>query len=145
MVNVRDINKFLNIIFLSGVGAPGEDPVLTLQQATNAAGAGAVALSLKRVFYKVGAPAFSATNDKFIEDTAATPETPAVSYDTDPINGAENNLMVAVQVRPIDLLDGYSYVRMQIADVGATPQLGMVLYAASASAYSGRTVPSILA
>lgn len=127
-VSLRDIERLI-VNFVSGVGTAGEDPVISLQQATSAAGAGAKNLTFTKLRHKVGATALSGVT-AWTEVTQAA----AASYDTDGIDGAENECQVAIEIRPemLDVDGGFSYVRGRVADVGDDPQLGYLEYIAFA-------------
>lgn len=124
-VCLRDIDRLLIVLF-KGAGTAGDDPILALQQATSAAGGSAKDLTFTELRYKCGTLAS-------ITDWTKVTQTAAASYDTDGIDGAENQLILAVEVRP-DMLDvngGFTYVRANVADIGANAQLGCLLYLAA--------------
>src|SRR5258708_27909162 len=53
-VHLRDFNH-LTVIFYKGIGAGGENPIVTLQQATDNTGAGAKALNFTEIWRKQAA------------------------------------------------------------------------------------------
>lgn len=148
--SVRDINRCLALLFFCRVGASGENVTVSLQQATTAGGANAKAMQLERLFFKKGAPTFAtapAVNDKFVASPLATKEAPIASWATatDRV-AATNEFMGMILIRPhdLDMAGGFSYVRAQFTDPGATAQLAFALWLPEGLAYAGQTAPSIL-
>lgn len=121
-VSLRGFNKLLILLF-KGIGTAGEDPVFTLRQATDVAGAGAKALDFTVIRSKVGATALNAIG-VFTETT----QTAANTF-TD-IASAENEAMILVEVlaEDLDVSGDFDCVQLQIPDVGTGAQIGCGLY-----------------
>lgn len=109
------------LVFIKGVGAGAEDPVITVQQGTGInAGAltGATNLAVITNYgTKLGAGAVPAT---------MTEVTQAAGHTITP-DGADQGIVVT-EITPDQLADNNIAVRATIADVGATPQLGSMLW-----------------
>lgn len=130
----------VNAILVSGIGTAGEDPVISVSQAKDAAGTGAKVLNVKHVEYKIGATDIVAASDLWTRVASIDADNPAASYDTDPINGAENRLILCAYVSDGDL-DGdnnYSHIRLEVADVGAGVQLGAIIYIPNGRQHKGK-------
>ncbi len=115
--------RHCSIIILKGIGIAGEDPVISVLQATAVAGTGSKALNTEKVWSKVGATALSAVGT-FTEITQAA----AATY-TDLVAG-ENEALWVLVVDAEDLVveGGFDCVSVSIADSGATAQLAAALY-----------------
>lgn len=150
LARVRDINDFLALWFILGIGTAAEDVTVTLTQATDSADAGAKALTVKEAWYKKGGPTFtaanSATNDKFVKSTLMTREAAAATYVTTTDRVAVTNLFIGlIRISPKDLdhANGFKYVKASFNAV-TNAQLVTALWVPMGMAYSGSTLPSIL-
>lgn len=151
--NVAHVNDFMALLAFLKAGTAGDNVTISLQQATDAAGTGAKALSIKEVFFKKGGPTFAtapATNDKFVRSpsTPINRETAISSYATatDRV-AATNDFMALIRISPkdLDFMNGFRYVRAQFTDPGANAQLGFALWIPIGPAIKGVDAPSILA
>lgn len=136
----------VNAVLIAGIGTAGEDPVISLSQAQDAAGTGAKVLNLKHVEYKVGATDIVAASDIWARVAAIDADNQAASYSSAAIDGAENKLVLCAFVLAGDL-DGdnnFSHVRLQVADVGINAQLGTIIYVPTGRAHKGKHVFSHL-
>lgn len=134
----------MNVLIVTGVGTAGEDPVITLEQAKDASGTGAKALTLRYVAYKIGATAINAAADVWVEVTSISRDNPAASYTN--TDGAENEFIVLVYVlaQDLDINNGFKFIRGKVADVGSGAQLGVILYVPSGRHYKGKSANSFL-
>ncbi len=118
-VNLKHYGRVVVLLF-KGVGDAAEPAILELKQATDNAGAGAKALSIKKVYTKLDADGLNVA-----AWTEADPTT-ANTYN------ATGNLagLVAFEVRAedLDVNGGFTHIQVNVADVGAVAQLGGVLY-----------------
>lgn len=114
-------HRHVAIVFIKAVGAAAEDPIITVQQATDVAGAGAKALTFTRIDRKRGADLF--TIGQFTRVTQAAANT---------YNGDSGDLqelaLIEFNAEDLDAEAGFDCVRATIADVGVTAQLGAMLY-----------------
>lgn len=128
-VSLETYNR-MAVVFLSAVGTAADDPTLTLQEATDNAGAGAQNLNFTRIYRKQAAVDLSGTA-QWVETTqvAANTFTNATA--------AEEDLIWVVEFRSTDLDvdDGYTFLRATVADIGANAQLGYLMYIASEPRY----------
>ena len=140
-VSMKDYERCV-FVLLTAIGTAGDDPVISAQQHDAATSGNSKALTFTRIRHKVGATAVSAVGDfTLIEQTAAA------SYDSDPIAGAENEALFAIEVKASDLDtdNGYTFLSFNVADVGAATMLGAGLYIMCEPAYAGETPPSAIA
>lgn len=117
--------KRVAVVFTSGVGTAGDDPTLTIQQATAVAGTSAKALNIPT------ASAFSkqaATNLAAVASwsTAATISTNTLTNDT----SAEQSALWVVEFTPdeLDADNGFDCIRATVADIGTNTQPGYLFY-----------------
>lgn len=120
------------IVVFTSIGTAGDDPVITVNQATAAAGTGAKALTYTAIRHKTGATALSAVG----QWTAVT-QTASEDYDTVGIDGAENEQIVVIDIKAtsLDADNDFDWVNVSIADVGTNAQLGCALYILYGSHY----------
>lgn len=147
-VGVPHLDK-LYILVVAGAGTAGEDPVITLEQATAAAGTGAKALSISELHYQVAAD-ITAERDWTRPNgadaaTEVDRQNKLTEFDSDSIAGAENQLAVLIGVyqHDLDVNNGFTHVRAKIADVGTGAQLGAMFYLAKEKLYRGSDSPDI--
>ena len=131
----------LSVLALASIGTAGQDPILAMQQAKDNAGGSAKDLDFTEIWHKVGATAISA-----VGQFTKVPQAAAGSYDSDPIAGAENELMLVAEfdAGDLDANGGFTHVRARIADVGAAAQLGTILYVLTQPRKVGDPTPSVL-
>ena len=120
----------LAIVFFGAAGTAGEDPTLTLEQATAVAGTGAKALTFTRVDIKQGADLFAIGTFTTVTQAAANTYTNDTSAETQKI------WVVEVKAEDLDADNGFDCVRATISDVGASAQIGGLLYIAFGPQYA---------
>ncbi len=127
-----------DIIVVADAGTAGEDPVLTVTQATAVAGTGSKALAFTRVDSKVGAQTGIGQFTKNVQAAANT-------Y-TDAVSGeAENLFVIHVKAEDLDLANGFDCIQVSIPDTGATAgKIGCALYWLSGARYAGQFPPSAI-
>lgn len=142
-INLANVERVI-VHFVSAIGTAGDDPIITLKQATSAAGGSAKNLSFSKVYYKVGATALSAIGEWTELEKS---DSNAYEFDTDPINGAENELQVAIEVTPamLDGANGFTWLQVSVADVGSNAQLGYAEYIAVGRKYARDPGASLIA
>lgn len=121
-VNMANYNRLL-ILFASGLGTAGDDPTLTVQQATSAAGGSAKALNFTTLYKKQAATSLASTG-QWTKVTQAAANT----YTND--TSAEQAVLWAVEFKAeeLDVNNGFCFVRATVADVGSNAQPGYLLY-----------------
>lgn len=119
-VQAKDYESILIVLF-KGAGASGEPPTLTVKQASDAAGTGAKALNFTRVYKKDNADV--TTVGQWTEVVAAAGNTYALA-------AGDTQSIIAVEVKAddLDVANGFCFVQGSVADVGATSQVGGLLY-----------------
>lgn len=121
-INLENYNG-ANFIVLASIGTAGDDVVVSFDQASDATGTGAKALSVIATIYeKEGATAISAVG-QFTKQT----QTASDSYES--TTGAENEQCLGfyINAAQLDLANGFSHVRLSTSDVGTNAQLGCAL------------------
>ena len=119
---VKDVNEFLVFSVLADAGAAAAHPVFSLEQAKDSAGTDAITMGVKRAYWKKGTGAggaFVNADDVYTEDTAVNVENPGASYDTSLHTPGAAQSVHAIMIRPIDLMEGYTHVRLNITCPGA--------------------------
>jgi hypothetical protein len=121
-------NSAILILFTSGVGTGGDDPTLTIQQATDACGTSAKALNIVtspvNVWKKQAATSLAST-------TTWTDASDCVSTNTlTNATSAEESAYWAVEYDAADLDadNGFDFVRATVADIGSNTQPGSLSY-----------------
>lgn len=112
-----------SIIVFKGIGTAGDDPVISILQASAVAGTGSKALNTSRLSAKVGATALNAIGT-FTETTQAA----GATY-TDATSAENEALWVFdVNAEDLDVEGGFDCISVSIADTGTNAQLGCALY-----------------
>lgn len=109
------------IVLFKGIGTAGEDPVITIEQATDVAGTGTKVVDFSRIDTKVGTQTGIGTFTKTAVAAGGT-------Y-VDAVSGeAEGLFVIDIKAEDLDIDAGFDCIRAKVADVGTTTQLGGVLY-----------------
>ena len=134
-VDMKFISKLLCVL-LKAAGTAGDDPVITLKQATSNAGANAKSLNFTRARTKIGAIA-TTPQWTIATQSAANTYTPT---------SAASPALIAVEVSQtdLDLNNGFNFVQFSIPSTGANPQLGTAFYIAYGVRYAQAIMPSEL-
>ncbi len=125
--------------FHSAIGTDGDDPTITLEQATNNAGGGAKALAFTDIYVKQ-----AATNLLAVGQFTKTVQASAATYtDTD---AAEEEALWAVEFDSdeLDVDGGFDHVRIRVANVGGNAQLGAAYYLLTEPRFHQEPMPSAL-
>lgn len=120
-VSLENYERCVVALFCAA-GAAGEDPVLTLEQATAADGTGAKALNFTVINEKVGT---------LTGVTAWTRTTQAAgnTYTNAAAGEAQNLFVIEFSAAELDVDNGFTFVRLSVADTGATAgKFGAALY-----------------
>ncbi|RSN26501.1 hypothetical protein DMC63_01305 [Streptomyces sp. WAC 05977] len=115
----------VTIVVVKAAGTAGDDPTVTLKQHTAASGGTTANLAIIDHYYLKDAVALagSETWTKKTQAAAATIADPGGAG-----TSAEHQQILVIEVDSKSLADGYSYVSLDVADVGTNAQLGVVLY-----------------
>jgi len=128
------------IVFASNVGTGGDDPTLTVAQATTADFGTQKALTFTDIYRKQAATDLSGTGTfTHTTQTAAGTYTNATSAEEDLI------WVVEFDAQDLDVDGGYIFLRATVADVGNNAQLGYLFYILSQPRYAQDLVPSAIA
>jgi hypothetical protein len=122
--------RHLAVIVFKGAGTAGEDPTITMEQATAVAGTSAKALLFTTLYVKQGADLFAiGTFTKVIQAAAAT-------YTNGTLAEEQAILVIEFNAEDLDVEGGFDCVRARIADVGTSSQIGGILYLLSGPRYA---------
>lgn len=113
------------ILVVKGAGTAADDPVLTLKQHTAATGGTTANLAVVDHYYLKNEATLDGdeTWTKVTQTASATITDPGGAG-----TSAESEQLIAIEVSGAQLSDGYAYISLDIADVGAAAQLGAVVY-----------------
>lgn len=132
-VSLKNFSK-CTIVFFKGAGTAGDDPVMTVRQASDVAGTGAKALTFTRIDAKVGTQTGVGLFTK-VTQAAANTYTDTVSAE------AQGLFLIEIDSHDLDVANGFDCVQFQIPDVGTNAQVGCALYFLWPAKYAG---PSML-
>lgn len=134
-----ELYNHVAVVFYKAAGTAGDDPTLTLQQATSAAGADAKDLDFTEIWIKQGADLEAI--GQFTKTTQAASHT---YTDTD---SAEEQAIWVVEfdASDLDTDNEFAFLRATVADVGTNAQNGALLYVLTEPRYTGSAPPSALA
>lgn len=120
-VSLKNFNKLAVVVF-KAAGIAGDDPIITLKQATDVAGTGAKALNFERIYARVGVQTGIGVWTK-VTQAAGNTYQDAVSAE------AQGLFMIEIDATDLDVNNGFDCVQLSIPDVGAGgAQLGCALY-----------------
>lgn len=122
-VNMKNWRRCI-VLFHSAIGTAGDDPTITLRQAKDNADGSGKALSIIDTIYTKQAATDLLTTALW---TKATQTKGATYTHTD---AAEQEALWAVEVRQedLDVDNGFTHMRLTVADIGANAQLGAAYY-----------------
>lgn len=126
-VSMENYRK-LEIILFKGAGTAGDDPVITVQQATTASGTSAKALNFTVIYEKVGTLASTTAWTRQTQTAANTYENTASAE-------AQSLMVIEIDAAMLDADNGFTFVQASVADVGTNAQVGCVLYRLSEPRY----------
>ncbi len=124
-VSLKDADR-LGVLFIKGAGTAGDDPTLTLRQATSVAGGSvkdwAVITDYALKEEAAGNLQATGTWTRVTQTAAAT-----IAFDA---TSAESSLLgyFEVMASELDVANGFDCAAVNIGDVGSNAQLGCVMY-----------------
>ena len=124
------------IVFLAAAGTAGDDPVISLRQATDVADAGGKALNFDRIDVKNG----TLTSVGTFTSIANTDS----DYTDDASAEVQNLWVIDIKAEDLDIDNGYCCLRVNVADVGTHAKLGALLYLLHEPRYAANPVPSAI-
>jgi len=136
-----NMENYESVVFLlyKAAGTAGDDPTLTIQQATDASGTGAKALTFTDIYVKQGTLTSVGQYTRTTQ-AAANTYTDATSAEIAAIWG------VQVRAEDLDIENAFTFVQGSVADVGVNAQLGALLCIGINARYGlGDNLPSMLA
>lgn len=111
----------LSVLFFKGTGTNGDDPTITLQQASDNTGTGVKALNFTTIYRKQAAD---------VQTVASFTTTTQASSNTYTNTDAHEQLIWVLEVErsDLDIAGGFTYARVTFNDTGINAQLGCTLY-----------------
>lgn len=121
-VSLKHYNR-IAIVFAGGIGTNGEDPTLTIKQATDVSGTSAKDLTFTTIYRKQAATSLASTGT-----WTKTTQTAAATYSN--TDAAEQAFLWVVEFKAedLDIANGFDCVRATVADVGVAAQPGYLFY-----------------
>ncbi len=110
------------ILYSAGVGAAGQDPTITVQQATSNAGAGAKPLTFTELYQKEAVDI--QTVGQFTKITQAAANT----YISLTGGESEQVILIEFDAAALDVDNGFDHVQVAVDDPGATTKLAVCHY-----------------
>jgi len=110
-VSVENFNH-VAIVFFKAAGTAGDDPTITVSQATDAAGTSSKALNFTRIYTKQGTLS-SVANFTLTTQSAANTYTDATSAEVQAI------WVVEFDADDLDVSSGFTHVQASVADVAS--------------------------
>jgi hypothetical protein len=111
------------IVFFKGAGTAGDDPDITVQQATDVAGTSAKDLDAVATVYKKQGTLTSVGTWTKVTQTADA------LYDADGTSAEEQAVYVMqIEADQLDKANGFDCINVSCSDVGSNAQLGCALY-----------------
>lgn len=126
------------IVVFKGAGTAGEDPDISVQQATAVAGTGAKDLTFTDIYVKQGT--LTAEGEFTLVEQAAS-----ATFSADATSAEEQAVyVIEFDAEDLDVSNGFDCIRVRVADVGVGAQLGCALYLLSEPRYGGEPLPSAI-
>lgn len=128
------------VIFFKNAGSGGDDPTITLNQATAVAGSGSKALSvIDKVYVKQDTVLTGVGQFTVNTQTAANTYTDDTSAEDAAI------WVIDIQAEELDVENGFDCIQATVADVGTNAQIGAVLYLLWPARYGQQQLDSAIA
>lgn len=138
-VSLKNYERATLVLF-KGAGTAGDDPTVTLQQATDVSGTGAKALSvIDRVHTKQDTSLATVGGYTLVEQTAADTYTDDTSAEDQAI------WVIDIQTEELDVDGGFDCIQASVGDVGTNAQLGGALWLLWGARYGGNGMQSAIA
>lgn len=134
-ISMREISRLVCVLY-KAAGTAGDNPVITIQQATSNSGANAKALTFTRARTKIGAIA-STPQWTIVTQAAANTFTPTSA-------ASPAVIVVEIQATDLDINNGFTFVQLSIPHTGSNPQLGAGFYITYGISFAQIVTPSAL-
>ena len=127
------------VCFYGAVGSTGDDPTITLLQATTNTGAGSKALNFTDIYRKQAATNLTGT-------TVFTHTTQAAGNTYTNATAAEQALLWCIEIdaTDLDVSNNFDFIQANVADVGANIQEGCSWIILSEARYKEEILPTAL-
>lgn len=135
------------VVLYKAVGTNGDDPTITINQASDVSGTGSKALTITRVDKKQAATNLLAVG-QFTTSTTGSPAT----HDTFSTNTWTNSdlaeqaaiVIIDIKAEDLDIANNFDCIQITVADVGTNAQLGCALYILHEPKFSVDPLPSAI-
>jgi len=128
-VSMKNHNH-LTVVFFKGAGTAGDDPTITMAQATVVAGTDTKALTFTDIWYKQNTVLTAESTFTHTTQTAAATYTDTTSAEDCAI------WVLEFDAEDLDAVNNFDCVQASIGDVGSNAQLGCILYILSEPRYA---------
>ena len=135
-VSLKLYNHVALVVF-KAAGTAGDDPVITVTQATDVSGTSEKALTFDTIYSKVGTQTGIGTFTTNTQ-TAANTYTDATSAEAAAI------FVVEFDAADLDVANGFDCVQLSVPDVGSNAQLGCAFYILTEPRYAEATPQSAI-
>ena len=129
--------EHITIVFFKAAGTAGDDPTITVEQATAVAGTSNKALDFTETWTKDGTLTAVGT---FTKNTQAAANT----YTDATTAEVQSIWLIEIDSVTLDVANGFDCVQAAVADVGANAQLGCLLYILTKPRYAQAIPPSAI-
>jgi hypothetical protein len=130
----------VTVVFIKMAGDAGEDPTITLQQATAVAGTGVKALTFTDIYTKQGADLTAVGQWTRVTQTAASTYTSATGGETAEV------WAIPIRASQLDVDNGFDCIRASVADLGSGSSVfGTLFYILGPCGYQQEILPSAIA
>ncbi len=127
------------IVLFKAVGTAGDDPTLTVVQATDVSGTSAKAVNFTAIKVKQGASLAAIGTFTNATQSAANTYTSTTSAEEQAI------WVVEIDASDLDVDGGFDCIMASVADIGTNAQIGCMFYILDGPRYAGATMPSAIA
>tara|TARA_R100000808_G_scaffold5235_1_gene16070 strand:- start:5236 stop:5736 length:501 start_codon:yes stop_codon:yes gene_type:complete len=110
------------VLFVKGAGTAGDDPTLTITQASDNSGTGEKALTFTDIWYKQDTSLAATATFTHTTQTAASSYTDATSAEDQAI------WVLEFSTDELDVAGGFTHIQASVGDVGTNAQLGCAIY-----------------
>lgn len=111
------------IVLCKAAGTDGDDPTITVSQATSAAGGSSKALTFQRIYRLEAEAATLTSNGTYTLST----QTAASTYTHTSLAQSAAVILIEVKAEDLDCDGGFKFLNVTIADTGSNAQLGCCL------------------
>lgn len=128
------------VVLFKAVGTAGDDPTITLSQATDVAGTDVKELNFTRVDKKQ-----AATNLLAVGTFTTVTQDAGNTFTHADLAEQAAIIVIDIKAEDLDIENGFDCIRASVADIGSNAQLGAMLYILHEPRYGSVPLPSAIA